>query len=83
LSIAIDVAILLCYTRSMEELTKQINPKKFDEIRRVYEEAVKERARQIRVMRDDLGWSFEKIGKEFGISRQAAQNIYKNSTEEN
>ena len=63
-------------------MTKQINPKKFDEIRRVYEEAVKERARQIRVMRDDLGWSFEKIGKEFGISRQAVQNIYKNSTEE-
>ncbi len=60
----------------------KLTPKKFEDAKRVYEEAVKERARQVRILKDELGWSFEKIGKEFGISRQAAQNIYKNITEE-
>lgn len=55
----------------------KLTPKRFDEVKRVYEEAVRERARQIKVMRDELKWSFEKIGNEFGISRQAAQIIYK------
>jgi hypothetical protein len=64
----------------MEEL--KLTPKKFEQVRRAYEEAVKERARQIKVMKEELGWSFEKIGAEFGISRQAAQNIYKNITGE-
>jgi hypothetical protein len=63
----------------MEEV--KLTPKKFEQVKRVYEEAVKERARQIKVMKDELGWSFEKIGKEFGISRQQAQNIYKNLDE--
>jgi DNA-directed RNA polymerase specialized sigma24 family protein len=60
----------------------KLTPRKFEEAKRVYEEAVKERARQIVIMKEELGWSFDKIGKEFGISRQAAQNIYKNITEE-
>ena len=55
----------------------KFTPKKFEEAKRVYEEAVKERARQVKIMKDELGWSFERIGKEFGISRQQAQNIYK------
>ena len=59
----------------------KLTPKKFEGVRRAYEEAVKERARQVRVMREELGWSFEKIGIEFGISRQAVQNIYKNLLE--
>jgi DNA-binding XRE family transcriptional regulator len=64
----------------MEEL--KLSPRQFENVKRTYEEAVKERARQVRVMREELGWSFEKIGKEFGISRQAAQNIYKNLKDE-
>lgn len=61
----------------------KFTPKKFNEAKRVYEEAVKERARQIKIMKEELGWSFERIGKEFKISRQAAQTIYKNTIEEN
>jgi len=60
----------------------KLTPEQFESTKRAYEEAVKERARQVRIMREELGWSFEKIGAEFGISRQAAQNIYKNLKEE-
>ena len=61
----------------------KLTSKEFQEKKRAYEEAIRERARQIKVMREELEWSFEKIGEEFGISKQAASNIYKNFKEEN
>ncbi|HJS17300.1 MAG TPA: hypothetical protein VJ785_01025 [Anaerolineales bacterium] len=60
----------------------KLTRKQFEDAKRTYEEAVKERARQIKIMKDELGWTFDKIGDEFGISRQAAQNIYKNLKDE-
>jgi predicted component of type VI protein secretion system len=56
----------------------KLTPQQFQQAKRAYEEAVKERARQVKVMREELGWSFEKIGEHFQISKQAAANIYKN-----
>jgi hypothetical protein len=58
--------------------TVKLTPEQFENAKRTYEEAVRERARQIKIMKEELGWSFDKIGREFKISRQAAQTIYKN-----
>ena len=60
----------------------KITPETFEQIKQEYENAVRERARQIRNMRDVLGWSFTQIGKHFGIKRQAAEKIYR-STKDN
>ena len=55
----------------------KLTPQKFEKIQQSYEDALRERARQIKVMRDELNWSFEKIGDHFDISKQAASKIYR------
>ncbi len=60
----------------------KITPQSFEEIKQKYENAVRERARQIRKMRDELGWSFTQIGEHFGIKRQAAEKIYRSTKDE-
>lgn len=55
----------------------KLTPEKFDKIQQDYEQALRERARQIKIMRDELEWSFDRIGGHFGISKQAASQIYR------
>ena len=59
-----------------------ITPDEFREIKDEYENAVRARAEQIKVMRDKLHWSFTQIGKYFGIKRQAAEKIYRSTKDE-
>jgi len=61
----------------------KLTPEKFESIQQKYEEALRERARQIKIMRDELEWSFDKIGEHFGISKQAASKIYRSFKDEN
>jgi uncharacterized protein YbjQ (UPF0145 family) len=61
---------------------KPITREKFDKIRKLYDEAVQARADAIVNMRDNLGWTFTKIGEEFGIKRQAAEKIYRENKRE-
>ncbi len=63
-------------------MVTKLTPQGFEKIQQAYEDALQERARQVKVMRDKLGWSFEKIGEHFGISKQAAYQIYKSFNED-
>jgi hypothetical protein len=56
---------------------QRITKEDFKKIREKYEDAVQARADTIVALRDELGWTFASIGEHFGISRQAAEKIYR------
>lgn len=60
---------------------KTITKEEFEKIKKQYDCAVQARAYTIRVLRG-TGMSFSAIASHFGISRQAAQKIYKETAEQ-
>ena len=60
---------------------KRITKEDFDKVKKVYDEAVQARADTIVALRDEWEYTFQQIGEEFGISRQAAEKIYRSQTQ--
>jgi len=73
----IDMQVLLCYYKNMEK--KTITRKEFEKIKDQYEAAVRARATVVYDLKKS-GKSYAWIAGYFGISRQAAQQIYKGYT---
>ena len=73
------MSILLCYYVGMQNkiTTRPFTKEQIEKAKRQYEEAILSRNESIRVMREDLGWTFQAIGAHFGITKQAVEQIYK------
>lgn len=59
--------------------TKPLDPKVYEEAQKRYEKMLEERNRNIVALKES-GWTFERIGRHYNISKQAVEQIYKRLT---